>query len=229
MMNKALTEPRKRNRRSQGRFETACLEFPEFTLPNLQGKPPSLDQIKSAKDAAIRCIKTAVGGRKEHALLEATFIEGIENMTNGKELNIFTGKCPVPDKRGGANISSDNDNVQKENPSILAMRYYTHDMPKDTVLKANCRDICKQTGELNIRFGYCDDNTDDECFVMAYNMNVMGKLATFLGAPLRAINVGGSSLKPVYDNIVDEYFVDVVAEGVHMSACVSLRSTSFRK
>ena len=58
---KTESEPRKRNRRSQGRFETECRKFPKFTLPNLQGKPPSLDQIKSAKVAAIRCIKTAVG------------------------------------------------------------------------------------------------------------------------------------------------------------------------
>ena len=58
-------------------------------------------------------------------------------------------------------------------------------------------------------------------------MNVMGKHATFIGAPLRAINVGGSSLNAVFDNIVDDYFVDVVSGGVYMSACVSHRSTSF--
>eukprot|EP00956_Cyclotella_meneghiniana_P002222 scaffold2498_cov74-Cyclotella_meneghiniana.AAC.6 len=78
-----------------------------------------------------------------------------------------------------------------------------------------------------IRFGYCDANTEDECFLLAYTMNVMGKHATFIGAPLLAINVGGSSLNAVFDNIVDEYFVDVVSGGVYMSACVSHRSTSF--
>ena len=33
---KTESEPRKRNRRSQGRFETECRKFPKFTLPNLQ-------------------------------------------------------------------------------------------------------------------------------------------------------------------------------------------------
>eukprot|EP00956_Cyclotella_meneghiniana_P041685 scaffold235371_cov70-Cyclotella_meneghiniana.AAC.3 len=48
----------------------------------------------------------------------------------------------------------------------------------------------------------------------------MGKLAQFIGAPLRVINIGGKSLKSMFDNIDDQLFANVVADGVHMSLCV---------
>eukprot|EP00956_Cyclotella_meneghiniana_P039130 scaffold166047_cov56-Cyclotella_meneghiniana.AAC.4 len=147
----------------------------------------------------------------------------IDNMECGKEHNVFLAKCPVPDSRGGHHIDTTTaegedeneeeneiDDSQIKNASMLAMRYYT-----------------LGTGERNIRFGYCDPNTEAECFAHAYSINVMGKLAQFIGVPLRVINIGGHSLKSLFDNIDDQLFANVVAGGVHLSLCVKYRYCSY--
>lgn len=158
-------------------------------------------RITAAKHEAKRCIQNALGGREEHANALRTYLVAIDNMECGKEHAVFAGKCPIPDSRGGHHIgmtaAEDADKMEEEdeiddsqikNASMLAMRYYTLGMPSGTFSTINMRNICKQTGERNIRFGFCDPNTEDECFAHAYSINVMGKLAQFIGAQLRVVN-----------------------------------------
>ena len=65
-----------------------------FTPVDVKGELPNSDQIMVAKNEAECCIQAAVGGRKKHALLEAEFLETMDNMEARKELNLFIGKCP---------------------------------------------------------------------------------------------------------------------------------------
>ena len=56
-------------------------------------------------------------------------------------------------------------------------------------------------------------------------MNVMVKVAQFIGVPLRVISIGGHSLKSLFDIIDDQLFANVVAKFKH--SCVHL-STCYR-
>ena len=231
---------RKRNKECQKRYNDFRSKLPTFTPPTVSnGHLPTPNQVEEAKHEAKRCLLIAFGGREEHANALRTYLVAIDNMGCGKEHTVFTGKCPVPDSRGGHHIGKTTDETveieeedeiddsQIKNASMLAMRYYTLDMTSGSFSSTNMRDICKQTGERNIRFGYCDPNTEAECFPHAYSINVMGKLAQFIGAQLRVINIGGTSLKSMFDNIDDQLFANVVADGVHMSLCVKYRHTSY--
>ena len=99
-----------------------------------------------AKNEAECCIQAAVGGRKKHALLEAEFLETMDNMEARKELNLFIGKCPEPDKRGSANISVTDDPEEKNYSKFqTAIQYYTSGMmPSKAVALANGQNICEQ-------------------------------------------------------------------------------------
>ena len=82
-------------------------------------------------------------------------------------------------------------------------------MPR-TFTEANRREICEQTGKHNIRFGFCNSSTlIMNVFSLAYSMKVMGKLAQFIGVQL--------PLKSLFDNIDDQLFATVVADGVNLS------------
>ena len=52
---------------------------------------------------------------------------------------------------------------------------------------------------------------------------------TCSGTPLHAIIVGGGSLKSLFDYIANEIFINVVADGVHLSLFVSHARISYKK
>ena len=60
-------------------------------------------------------------------------------------------------------------------------------------------------------------------FPHAYSINVMGKLARFIGAQLRVINIGGTSLNSMLDNI-DDGNIRHFASSIELLATIQSRS-----
>lgn len=96
-------------------------------------------------------------------------------METRKELNLFIGKCPEPEKRGGANISVRDDPEEKNHSKFqTAIQYYTSGMPIKAVALANGQNICEQSEENEAILGFCNVNAKDECFLLAHIVNIVG-------------------------------------------------------
>jgi hypothetical protein len=154
-------------------------------------------------------------------------LKAIQRMARYCLLYLFSGKCPVPDTRGGWNF----DNLPPDfdpasNDSTYVFAHIIHSLPIDDVIPFNIHDICDLASGP---FEFCKNPTDSEADVVVFVLNHVGMLAKWMGAKLIFCNVGGDALNLVYSGIDQSLFEAIASKGVHMSICARHRPISLKK
>jgi hypothetical protein len=83
---------------------TRDLLLEPFELPDLNGQLPTAAQIQEAKDLTYHFIKAKVftsPNPNNHTRLLDHMSKAIQRMARNLLLYLFSGKCPVPERRGG--------------------------------------------------------------------------------------------------------------------------------
>ena len=103
------------------------------------------------------------------------------------------------------------------NDSVLVFKFITKWLPVEDFIEFNIRDICElELGE----WGFCKRCTTDKGILIAACLYILGRLANFMGAPIRLYNIGGNSLAVLYDNIDTSLFESVTPHRVHLSLLI---------
>jgi hypothetical protein len=220
-----------------------------FQLPDLNGQLPTPDQIQAAKDDVYHRIRAKVFASENpqtHRRLLKQLKGAIYRMAFGVKIYLFSGKCPVPDKRGGYSLDNLPPNSKyTNNDSVLVFKYIIAGLPEDCVFPFNIRDICVLCPDYGEEYGVCKKLTYIEAILLVFCLNHVGLLGKWIGAKVYLCNIGGKTLKDVYKGImsgpqkfsgIDESLFEVVFSGrthlskwgTHLSNCKKHRRFSFK-
>ncbi|KAL3786159.1 hypothetical protein ACHAWO_010571 [Cyclotella atomus] len=155
--------------------------------------------------------------------------KAIYRMERGAMIYLFSGKCPVPDERGGFSL----DNLPPgfnfaDNDSTRVFAKIIDGLPKivsfhSFVTFANCASIDGK------KYGFCKVCTNAEAILLVSCLNLVGLLGKWMGAKVFLCNISGSALHHVYNGRkrgtekfsgIDKSLFEVVS---HLSNCVSHR------
>jgi hypothetical protein len=173
-----------------------------FQLPDLNGQLPTPDQIQAAKDDVYHRIRAKVFASENpqtHRRLLKQLKGAIYRMAFGVKIYLFSGKCPVPDKRGGYSLDNLPPNSKyTNNDSVLVFKYIIAGLPEDCVFPFNIRDICVLCPDYGEEYGVCKKLTYIEAILLVFCLNHVGLLGKWIGAKVYLCNIGGETLKDVY-------------------------------
>jgi hypothetical protein len=206
--------------------------FP-FNLPDLNGQLPSPAQVQEAQDAVfhlIRALAWTCPNPKKHSRFLSLMKKAIYRMERGAMIYLFSGKCPVPDERGGFSL----DNLPPgfnfaDNDSTRVFAKIIDGLPKDCVFPFNIRDIRELCPIDGKKYGFCKVRTNAEAILLVSCLNLVGLLGKWMGAKVFLCNISGSALHHVYNGRkrgtekfsgIDKSLFEVVS---HLSNCVSHR------
>eukprot|EP00956_Cyclotella_meneghiniana_P006737 scaffold8963_cov63-Cyclotella_meneghiniana.AAC.10 len=107
-----------------------------FSLPGSSNSKLTSVQIRALKRATFAAIKERVArednGLAKHGRFLAQMKKVIKRMKRSRILYLFSGKCPVPESRGGHSLDDSTGNDEPEsdpNHSKLAFDLITHGLP----------------------------------------------------------------------------------------------------
>ena len=119
--------------------------------------------MKRATFAAIKArVAREDNGLTKHGRFLTQMKKVIKRMKRSRLLYLFSGKCQVPESRGGYSLedSSDQDEPESDpNDSKLAFEFITQGLPVEDIFPFNVRDICELAAEL---WGFCKNCTRED-------------------------------------------------------------------
>jgi hypothetical protein len=220
-----------------------------FQLPDLNGQLPTPDEIQAAKDAVYHHIRAKVFA-SENPQMHVRFLfqlkDAIYRMGFGVSIYLFSGKCPVPNDRGGFSLDDLPPNFNyADNDTTCVFAHIIKGLPKDFVFPFNIRDICQLCPDYGEEYGFCKKLTDIEAILLVFCLNDVGRLGKWIGAKVFLCNIGGEDLTKVYRGRIkgpqkfsgiDESLFEVVFSGcthmskygTHLSNCMKHRRVSFK-
>jgi hypothetical protein len=153
--------------------------------------------------------------------------DAIYRMGFGVSIYLFSGKCPVPNDRGGFRLDDLPPNFNyADNDTTCVFAHIIKGLPKDFVFPFNIRDICQLCPDYGEEYDFCKKLTDIEAILLVFCLNDVGRFGKWrIGAKVFLCNIGGEDLTKVF---VFSGRTHMSKYGTHLSNCMKHRRVSFK-